>query len=294
MKKILSAFIALLLVAFSGVQVFATETDESITDTQYTEFLQYVWYCEYYYIKYEELIPMDFPQWSDATIQMLTEAIAYARERTITTKSELDEAYADMLDATAKMCVNKEELEFMIYLFEKETNINGYYDAKTWNNFQLLLEDAREAYESDDEKLVHHVYIDMRNTYDDICTYNTVYGDFNGDGILNVVDITYAQKYLVDSIDFNASQEYLTYIKGESVSGLSVTTVTYMQKYIVGLVTEFENPSLDELSAYEGLGYSTELDPILLEYPISISELYVNSLYCKEFDAYFRPYLPYV
>ncbi len=161
---------------------------------------------------------------------------------------------------------------------------------------QQLITDAKTAYYSGDEQLVHHVYIKMRNTYDALCKYNTVYGDFSGDGELNVVDVTYLQKYIVELTEFNSSQKMLSYINGEDVSGASIKTATYMQKYMVGLVTQFGNGLLDKLVAAqplvegENIRIVKPVDSSLIRYEsVLMAENDNNYLYSMTYMWYFSP-----
>ena len=285
MKKLISIILAVMLAVFSAIPSFATETD-LITEKEYNKFLDFVDACDYSFVNPEFVAPKSYPDWTDASVERMAAAIVYARERTITTVSELEDAYADLAEATSMMYVDKDELKFMYYLFIQEKNEDDYYDEKTWDEFQQLITDAKEAYYGDDEKLVHHIYIKMRNTYDDLCAYNTVYGDFNGDGVLNVNDITYAQKYLVDLVDFNSSQKMLSNIEGEDVSGLSITAVTYMQKYISGLATEFGNTRLDVIVSADELIEGYNIDPSTHDYIFQSDE---NIIYSVTYSWYYNP-----
>ena len=281
MKKALSIFIALLMIVLSTMTAFATETDELITNEQYYEFEHYIDDCEEYYIYYYRITPPANPTWSNKSTERMKEAVAYARERVITTKSQLDDAYADMQTVINTMCVDIGELEFMIYLFENETNINNYYDEKTWSEFQSLLEKAKLAYESDNEEFIHDTYIEMRNSYNDLCTYNTLKYDFNGDGVFNVLDTSYAHKYLVGLVEFNSSQLLLSEIGSKVFSGLTIERITDLQKYMVGLATETKNVKLDELVKYEGLSMNTRR--------IGLTDEQINPLYYQKQWEYFHP-----
>ncbi|MGN0502827.1 MAG: dockerin type I repeat-containing protein [Ruminococcus sp.] len=288
-KKVLSIILVLMLILNLTITVFAEGTKEQITEAQYDDFIDFADACYYCFVNPESVTPKSYPDWSNSSKERMADAIAYAKERKITTVSELEDAYVDLMEVTSKMYVDKDELKFMYYLFTQESNSEGYYDNETWSEFQKLIVDAKEAYYSENEQLIHHVYIKMRNTFDDICTYNTVYGDFNGDGILNVSDITYAQKYLAESVDFNSSQTMLSYINGEEVSGLSIATVTYMQKYISGTVTEFGNTILDNLVDADALIEGYNIDPITFEYIFQNEE---NVIYSNAYTRYYDPRNP--
>ena len=276
MKKIISIILSVTLVLFSIVPAFAAVEDDFAV--KYQEFLYDVTECEDYYIYYGYDTPTIYPSWSSASTERMKDAISYARERTITNNAELEIAYADLEEVATMMCVDKSSLEFMIYLFEQETNVNNYYDDDTWNDFRLLLEKGEQAFESNDEKLIHKTYIEMRNSYNNLCIYNTVKGDFNGDGRLSIADVTYAQKYLADLVEFNSSQEMLSKIKLSYTSGLNIESVTKMQKYIIGLETDFTNEYLDNLMAYDEIAEDA--------YYFTIIDEQVNIVYSLKYDEY--------
>lgn len=278
MKKLVSVLLVLILICSSAVTVFAA--DSQSFSQQYYAFKNFVDDCEEYYIYYYRIVPNPFVIWSSDSTQRMQEAIDYARERTITTVEELEVAYADMNSVIETMCVSKRNLEFMIYLFEKETNINNYYDEETWNNFQLVLEKGKQAYESVDEEFIHSTYIEMRNTYNNLCIYNTVKGDLNGDGVLSVLDATLAQKYLADLVEFNSSQRLLMRMK----NGVTVNSVTTMQKVLVGSEAEVTCINLDDLVEYEGIDPNTRRFTYIDE---TINEIYYDDYYEYRFgDTY--------
>lgn len=61
----------------------------------------------------------------------MTEAIKNARNATITNIEELEQAIVDFEAVKNSMTLDPIELKFMISVFEKETNINNYYDETT-------------------------------------------------------------------------------------------------------------------------------------------------------------------
>ncbi len=288
MKKILSTAIAIVLAVFSVIPAFAQGSDEPITNSEYHKFNIFVNSCEYSFIYAEELVNKSYPFWTEDSKQRMAVAVEDVRSRTITTASQLEQAYADLLEVSSTMYVEKSELKYMYYLFINENNDNGYYSDELWNEVQQLITDAKTAYYSGDEQLVHHVYIKMRNTYDALCKYNTVYGDFSGDGELNVVDVTYLQKYIAELTEFNSSQKTLSCINGEGVGGASIKTATYMQKYMVGLVTQFGNRDLDKLVAAEPFVEGFNVDPVTFEC-VLVSENDNNYLYSSTYMWYFDP-----
>lgn len=251
MKKIISLILAMVLLCFSTITAFASTEDDFLV--RYTYFLLDVDDCEEYYINGGGFTHPDYPSWSDASLERMENAIAYAREREITNDEELQVAYADLEAVASKMCVDIDELNFMISLFEQETNINNYYDENIWTDFQNLLEKAKIVAMSDDEEAIHHTYIEMRNSFNNLCKYNTINGDLNGDGLLNVKDATYGQKYLAELVEFNSSQTMVSLIDYKNITGITIETITKMQKYIIGRDNVFENDNLDALIAYEGL-----------------------------------------
>lgn len=275
MKKLLAILLAVILALFSALTAFAL-TDEEL-QSQINEFQDYVTYCESSYIYYWYEQPPSGPFWSQAARDRMTEAIAVARSTEITTQDELEKARVDFEQVVATMTLDPEELEFMIYLFEKETNENGYYDELTWSKFRSVLAEGKQALESGDEEVMYCAYIDMRNEFDDLCKYNTEYGDFDGDGALSVKDVTMAQKYLADLVEFNSSQELMSRF---DFGFLDINKVTNLQKYIVGSAEKMGNYRMDELMNFEGFDVNNR------EFGVATQN--VNPIYHSEYSNYFN------
>lgn len=275
MKKLLAILLAVIMLLFSVFPAFALTQEE--LESQIKEFQDYVTDCESAYIYYWYMQPPSGPFWSQAASDRMIEAIAVARSTEITTQDELEKARVDFEQVVATMTLDPEELEFMIYLFEKETNENGYYDEATWSKFQSVLAEGKRALESGDEEVMYCAYIDMRNEYNNLCIYNTEYGDFDGDGVLSVKDVTMAQKYLVNLVEFNSSQELMSRF---DFGFLNITKVTNLQKYIVGSAEKMGNYRMDELIKYEGLDVNNrEFGPATQN---------VNPIYHSEYSNYFN------
>ncbi len=248
MKKIISLMLVVVLAVFSIIPVLATTEDFK---TQYNEFLDYVDDCELYYIYDYYNIPPSGPLWSNASCNRIIDAVEFVRTSSVSTLDELNQVEAEFNKVVSSMCVDKRELEFMISLFEKEINIDSYYDNETWNNFQTVLEEGKLVLDSDDEKVIHRTYIKMRNTFNDICRYNTEYGDFNGDGRLSVADITLGQKYLAQLLQFNSSQRTISQFNYWNF--LKIEDLTDLQKYMVGTGEKMPNRHLQQVLELEDL-----------------------------------------
>ena len=253
MKKLISLIIVTAMMAFSNVTVFAAENKD--LDIQIEEFQEFVTECESYYIYYDYMQPPIGPFWSELSMERMTEAVDVARKTAINSEEELAKAKTDFNHIVSTMTLEKEELEFMVSLFEKEKNDNNYYDEETWNGFQSVLAYGKQALQSEDEELMYHSYIKMRNTFNNICKYNTEYADFNGDGVLNITDITLAQKYLVNSVEFNYSQ--CTIAQFNYCDFLRIDDLTNLQKYIVGNGEKMKTKHLDNVLSLQDLDIST-------------------------------------
>lgn len=274
MKKIIAVLLSVIMLLFSVFPAFALTQEE--LESQIKEFQDYVTYCESAYIYYWYEQPPSGPFWSQAASDRMTEAIAVARSTEITTQDELEKARVDFEQVVATMTLDPEELEFMIYLFEKETNENGYYDELTWSKFQSVLAEGKRALETGDEEVMYCAYIDMRNEFDDLCIYNTEYGDFDGDGVLSVKDVTMAQKYLANLIEFNSSQELMSRF---NFGFLDVNKVTNLQKYIVGSAEKMSNYEMNKLMNFEGFDVNNR------EFGVATQN--VNPIYYREYSIYF-------
>lgn len=62
---------------------------------------------------------------------------------------------------------------------------------------------------------------------------NIVLGDVNGDGVVNVLDVTLVQKYIVGVVDFNCAQKLRARVNWNAFP-ITVKESTTIQKYIVG------------------------------------------------------------
>lgn len=249
MKKLISFLLVLVICVYSTYPTFATTND--VLTTQIEEFQNYVTECESYYIYYDYITPPIGPSWSQSSEERMKYAIETARNAEINTIEELENVKEEFDLTVSSMTLDKTELEFMIYLFEKEKNDDYYYDDETWNSFQSVLKDGKQALETGDEEIMYCTYIRMRNKFNELCKYNNEYGDFNGDGVLNVLDITFAQKYLVNSVEFNSSQ--LTISQFNFSDSLRIDDLTNLQKYIIGTCEKMNNSHLDSVLSLEDL-----------------------------------------
>lgn len=180
----------------------------------------------------------------------MTEAIKNARNATITNIEELEQAIVDFEAVKNSMTLDPIELKFMISVFEKETNINNYYDETTQNNFQELLTEGKKAYDSGDEEIMYQTYVKMRNAFNDLCRYNTVYGNGNGDGKLTIADVTLGQKYIANIEKLNSSQLVALTCND---TFLIIITLTNLQKQIIGNCDVNLTVNFNRFLAYENI-----------------------------------------
>ncbi|MCQ2513930.1 MAG: dockerin type I repeat-containing protein [Ruminococcus sp.] len=68
---------------------------------------------------------------------------------------------------------------------------------------------------------------------------NRVTGDVNGDGLINVLDVSELQKYIVSLVEFDDAQKKVADVNFDGI--INVSDVSDIQKYIVNLIIVFKD-----------------------------------------------------
>lgn len=97
---------------------------------------------------------------------------------------------------------------------------------------------------------MYQTYVKMRNAFNDLCRYNTVYGDGNGDGKLTIADVTLGQKYLANIEKLNSSQLVALTCND---TFLIIITLTNLQKQIIGNCDVNLTVNFNRFLAYENI-----------------------------------------
>ncbi len=157
----------------------------------------------------------------------------YDGQINIVTVSEMCDKVYDELHA---IVIARSGLQELVEICEQETNDNNYYDEQLWVDFQSKVADAKEllADESIVDQRVNSAFYKLMYQYNLLCSYNKIYCDIDGDGVMTVMDATYIQRYLVGFETFNSSQ---VYIVGEScIDEISVINATDIQRFCANYV----------------------------------------------------------
>ncbi len=251
MKKVLSIFIALLMVVLSTINAFATETDEFAT---FSDVNNLSIYAEGVGAKYGYTTNVGdvYLTYTIETISNLVctvdEAIdlenrMYNGEQI--TKSMIYDAYKSIDEAEKNLCVDKSELEFLVNFCKSENNDNNYYSEPLWKDFTLSLNKAKNHLTLEiNDREINTAFWELYFSYNDLCVYNQVSGDVDGDGRVSVMDGTLISKYLVGGKTLNFSQKFVAAVNNSVYDGLSVMDSTEIYKFLVNDNSNLESSSL--------------------------------------------------
>lgn len=149
---------------------------------------------------------------------------------------EIEEHMVAIDEAYAQMILEKSELEFLVNFCEAETN-SGYYGDEVWDSFTEQL-DAAKAILNDEsivDTRVTEAFWSLMEAYNQLCLYNNVMGDVDGDGVVTVMDASLIQLYLAKLTDLNSSQKYVALVEISYSGEMDITSATEIQKYIAKL-----------------------------------------------------------
>ncbi len=233
------------------MNAFATETDELATALDVNELSIYAGSVGEKY-GYTTNVGDAYLTYTKDTINNLVivvdEAIGlenqfYNGERI--TKSMVNVAYKALDEAEKSLCVDKSELEFLAGFCKSENNDNGYYSESLWNEFKLSLNNAKNLLSNEsNDKEINTAFWELYFSYNDLCVYNQVPGDVDGDGRVSVMDGTLISKYLVGEKTLNFSQKFVAAVNNSVYDGLSVMDSTEIHKSLVNDNSNLESSSL--------------------------------------------------
>ncbi len=140
------------------------------------------------------------------------------------------ERYDNLYEVLHNVVIDRVEVEELVAICEKENNDNGYYDEQSWNDFKAELGQAKELLtdESIIDQRVTSAFYELMYQYNLLCSYNKVYCDIDGDGVMTVMDATYIQRYLVGFETFNSSQVFVS--PEFYLDDINITNATTIQK----------------------------------------------------------------
>lgn len=253
MKRVISFMLASLIMLFSVVLVSA-ETDIVTNANSLTR------QCRMFYAQYISggSVPNQGPYYSDSSVAKMRQIIQ--ENRALIDRAEDGEeipgemfqaGYDRMVEVSKEMYIHEKELKLILEMNKSQKNTDNYFDEEMWQEYQSAIVEAEKALESGDEVTIDEHYYKMLAQHNRLCIYNPVVGDVNGDGIFNVVDVTYFQKKLTEGADeLNYSQRLVSsveYDDGELYP--RITNATSMQKLLAGLVEVREYYPIDQYIA---------------------------------------------
>lgn len=248
LRMIIALMIAMVIMCISALPAFASEiAKEKLKELQFKigdvaeEFNMKV-YGSYYPVEGEA-----FLNYTDETYDNL-EAVLNVASRFVIDLTpdvysgavepfdEIEYHMAAIDEAYAQMILEKSELEFLVNFCEAETN-NGYYGDKVWSNFTEKLDTAKVilADESIVDTRVNDAFWVLFESYNQLCLYNDVMGDVNGDSAVTVIDATLIQRYIAKLTEFNSSQKFVGWLCTSYSGELDITSATEIQRYIAQL-----------------------------------------------------------
>ena len=269
MKKIISLFLAVIMLSCSTVTAFSAEEDlskEIINLSNYAEKIDYI-YGIYpvvgnAYIRFSTTSFIQLINDIDSTYEMIE---CYYIDRSSVTQEMIDEAYDTLDTSVNNLRVETSELEFLLDICKPEQNINNYYSDELWTEFQQCISNAENALNTgENEDEITKAYWDLRYAFNKLCSYNQLMGDIDGNGVVNINDCTLLSKAIAELTTLNYSQKYVA----SGVYGISITNVTDIQKYLVN-DKELDNKYLTEVT--ENI-YSQHLDTNYLYYRLVFLE----------------------
>lgn len=115
----------------------------------------------------------------------------------------------------------------------KEQNYNNWYSDEQWNEFKNKLADLKTVLEpyiagtnDYDVWAITNAYNELLAVYNKMTNAYTLKGDVNKDGVVNVVDATFIQKYIAHEVEFTGAQKMLTNV-AKYESDISSLTIKY-------------------------------------------------------------------
>lgn len=244
MKKMLSIIIAMLMLMMTiPAGSVSALVEGSCTPDQYSNFTDKVKEARSHYgctdvmsgariIEYPTRTTATFTAfWNlcNDTLDFLNSHVCYQ-----VTPEELKEMDDALQDSILGLRIDPCELDAMIKIAKEETNNDNYYDESTWNDFRSVIEESEAVLGTGDIDKIHNQYLKIRIAYNNLCKYNTTFGDTNGDGSVDIRDATLMQKYSTKIKELNSSQIFVSQIGTHSYDdfNIDIKDATLLQKKV--------------------------------------------------------------
>lgn len=183
------------------------------------------------------------------------------------TDEEMQNKADDLLYALDNMYIDPKWAEETYALCLEESNENGIYSDELWQKFTTELENLNTSLIMDDEKLIDESYYKVIDIYNEMCFSYSALGDVDGNGVVNVTDVTLIQKYLSGSETLYGVQLYAASVNCRC-NEISVESATNLQKNLVGdycistgntsydynlIITPYNSATGERMQAYRNL-----------------------------------------
>lgn len=245
--------IAMVIMCISAFSVFAQSTEEVNVKKLAYNLMQYAGQYDDTFLLRLEQNPGDLPLECDMEsagelIGLCEEVFDYygevceGREPTV---EEIDGYYTRLDTAAQKVVLSRSELKFIIDHCNNEITDNSYYPSELLKDFQDKLKTAVVVYDSAIEGIdVSYAYWNLKFAYNKLCVANSVSGDVDNSGDLNIFDVTLVQKSIANMYQFNSSQ--LTVLDKSAQEEVTIMEATKLQRCVADL-EEFNSNSLNRL-----------------------------------------------
>ena len=259
-KSLITTILSLLLIiasGFSTVSAVVTNAKQNLSNA-----------LDSYYA-YISILGRPFTTSEDSN-NRLYEAYKVAYEAFYSknaTDEEMQNKADNLLYALDNMYIDSKWAKETYALCLEETNKNGIYSDELWQNFKSELEKLNEALTSNDEKYINDEYYKVIDIYNEMCFSYSAIGDVDGNGVVNVADVTLIQKYLCGKETLCGVQLYAASV-GCRCNEVSIESATRLQKYLNGdysirtsnssngynlIITPYDGATGERMQAYRSL-----------------------------------------
>ena len=245
MKKILSIFLITSMV-FSTVFSLGVSATQELTIRD--DLVQLNYYTNYYLSTTGVCKPFYF---YDQKLENATNNVSKVlRDKTSTDEDYLI-AYNTLFSADYDITIAPDFAEGAYNLALKEQNYNNWYSDEDWERFETTRAALGKALETQLPTKISEAFYDMLYSYNVMTNRYTLKGDINKDGVVNIMDVTLIQKYLVGDADLTGAQKMLT--SAYNYENININEATTIQKYSINLLSEMPNNKvfLSDFETYE-------------------------------------------
>jgi hypothetical protein len=246
MKKILST----ILIFAMALNLFSVSTFAQTDDTR--QELIYAIEDKCWRIKGSqepgEMLPYTFT----TANALIKEANSLVKDENATIE-ELQAMYDRLCDKDSYIYVLDYYAKISYIFALEESNDDNWYEESDWSDFTSKRDNLREAFKTNDEKIISDAYRALYKSFKTMTMRYRVAGDLNKDGVANIADTTMISKHNVGLIKLNSAQIMLAQCYN-AVSPyditLNVTDTTNHQKALAGFEGYLFNNEPENLDGF--------------------------------------------